>query len=334
MKKLQLTGNQQVAIIDVPEPEPQAGEVRVRTVVSALCGSEMGDYRGNGVSGGNNGHEAAGVIDALGPGVEDFAIGQRVGVSAIAGCGHCPYCTAGQYTWCDSFSFHGNMHAEAFTLPARACHRLPDDLPWEASVLVSGDGLGVPFHSARKIASPTIKTVVVFGLGPIGLGNVLMQKHLGRRVFGVDLSPERLALATSLGAEQVLDPREFTDLPGYLRGLTDNFGPDVCMECAGIPQTLRLALACVRKGGSVILNGEQGPLELSPSDDFIRRDITATGAWFYHFGEFPDMLAAQRAGLAVERLITHRYPLAEAAEAYAVMANGKSGKVLLNYDSM
>jgi threonine dehydrogenase-like Zn-dependent dehydrogenase len=331
MKKVHLTGNGQIDLIEAPLPEPRPGEVRVRTVLSALCGSEMGDYRRGGVAGGNNGHEAVGVIDALGEGVENWTVGQRVGVSAIAGCGNCPYCAAGQYTWCNTFSFHGHMHAEAFTLPALACHALPDDLDWEPAVLVSGDGLGVPFHSARKIADPDLKTIVVFGLGPIGLGNVLMQKHYGRRIFGVDLSPERRAMATELGAEQTFDPREIADLPAHLRELTDGFGPDVCMECAGIPPTLRQAFACVRKGGIVVLNGEQGPLELSPSDDFIRRDITAKGAWFYHFSEFPAMLEAQRNGLQVERLITHRFPLEEAAQAYTAMAQGKSGKVLLTY---
>ena len=76
---------------------------------------------------------------------------------------------------------------------------------------------------------------------------------------------------------------------------------------------------------------EQGKMELSPSDDFIRRDITAVGSWFYHFSEYPKMLELTRQGLRVRELITHRLPLAQAGEGFALMARGKTGKVILEY---
>jgi threonine dehydrogenase-like Zn-dependent dehydrogenase len=165
-------------VVEEPDPVPGPGEVVVRTAVSALCGSELGSYRGAGSKKGNGGHEAAGVVAALGEGVTGLRAGQRVGVSAIAGCGSCPQCAAGRYTWCSSFKFYGSMHAELFLAAARACHPLPDDVSWETGVLLSGDGLGVPFHTNSRIPIRDVGTVAVFGAGPVGLGHVLARKSL------------------------------------------------------------------------------------------------------------------------------------------------------------
>jgi threonine dehydrogenase-like Zn-dependent dehydrogenase len=223
------------------------------------------------------------------------------------------------------------MHAEQFVIAARGCHVLPDDVPWDAGVLISGDGLGVPYHTSTKLGNGEIDTVAVFGLGPIGLGNVLLETHLGRRVIGIDLKPERTALARTLGAFHTIDARETTDVPQMVRAVTSGKGADVCIEAAGRPETARQCFEAVRTGGTVAFNGEQPNITLSPSEDFIRRDITAFGAWYYHFSEFGDMLALYRAGLPVNQLITHRYPFSVADTAYREMAAGRTGKVLLEY---
>ncbi len=331
MKIAHHLGNSEVVVESVPTPKPKRGEVLVQTVVSALCGSEMGSYRKNGVEGGNMGHEAAGIVAQLGEGVEDLSLGQRVGVSAIAGCGDCDFCRAGQFTWCNNFRFFGQMHAEYFIVPALACHRLPDDVPWDVGVLITGDGLGVPFHTSRKIAGDENRIIAVFGLGPVGLGNVMMQSFLGRTVIGIDRAPQRLELAKQLGAAAVIAADEGVDIPAVIRDLTDGKGADVCIEAAGSPITAKLCFSSARKGGTVVFNGEQGPLELSPSEDFIRRDITAIGSWFYHFGEYPAMLALYRNGLPIGDLVTHHFGLDEVAAAYQAMAEARTGKVLLQY---
>lgn len=330
MKLIKCLGQHQIEVANVSVPEPGPGEVRVKTAVSALCGSEMGGYRTGGVAGGNQGHEAAGTIAAVGPGVTKLRVGTRVGVSAIAGCGHCEQCLAERYTWCDRFSFTANMHAESFVTPAHACHVLPDDVSWDVGVLITGDGLGVPYHTSVQLRNHPCDTVVVFGLGPIGLGHVLLQSHFGQRVIGVDLSPHRLSLAQTLGADEVVNAS--TDqMLASLDQLTHGRGADVCIEAAGLPVTARHCFAAVRKGGVVVFNGEQPRIEVSPSEDFIRRDITALGAWFYHFHEFTDMLALYRGGLDVASLITHRLAPLRAAEGYKLMDDGTCGKVVLDF---
>jgi propanol-preferring alcohol dehydrogenase len=205
---------------------------------------------------------------------------------------------------------------------------LPADVDWEAGVLLAGDGLGVPYHTSTKIADPAIETIAVFGAGPIGLGHTLLQTFLDRRVIAIDLSPTRLDLAQELGAAHTVNGRD-VDPVTQIRALTGGNGADVCIEAAGRPETLKLCFAAVRTGGTVVMNGEQGGVELSPSQDFIRRDITALGSWFYHFGEFPQMLALYRQGLPITKLITHRFPLADGNTAFQEFAAGRTGKVLL-----
>ena len=328
MKSVKFDGKCIVRVVDVPDPIPGPDEVVVATVVSAICGSEMHAYRGDGQVSGNGGHEAAGVVERLGTNVTGIKVGQRVGASAISGCGRCSFCARGQYTWCDNRKFYGSMHAEKLVVATNACHLLPDDVPWEVGVLISGDGLGVPYHSSTRMPQDGVDSVAVFGLGPVGLGSVLLQTYLGRRVAGVDLSDYRLDYAMKLGARWSIKAGTSTTVEQIVE-VTAGQGVDIAIEAAGKPETAKQCFAAARKGGTVVFNGEQGQLPLSPSDDFIRRDITALGSWFYHFREFGDMLRLYRNGLRVSDLVSHTYPLADAPEAFSEFAAARTAKVLL-----
>lgn len=331
MKIIQQLGSRQTVVANAPRPTPATGQVLIRTAMSALCGSEMHTYRGAGDGKGNFGHEAAGVVEELGEGVTHLEVGQRVGVSAIAGCGNCENCAQGRYTWCANYSFFASMHAEYFVIPALACHILPDDVPWDIGVLITGDGLGVPVHTAHKIARYPEGVVAVFGLGPIGLGNVLLQRHLGRQILAVDRAEYRLELAARLGATPIA-AADGVNVPSRIRDLTGGGGAGVCIEAAGSRVTARLCFNSCRTAGLVVFNGEQPLVELSPSEDFIRRDITAVGSWYYHFHEYTEMLDLFRSGLPISQLITHHFPADDAAEAFRIMDNGLSGKIMLQYE--
>lgn len=332
MQILQFAGNSTINVIEQPAPIPAPGQVLVETAVSTLCGSELHGYRGNGRAQGNSGHEAAGTVIALGEGVTTLQVGQRVGLCAVVGCGHCDACAAGRYTWCRNHRVYSDMHAEQIVIPAHGCHPLPDNLSWRAGVLLSGDGLGVPYHTGTRLTDPAVKTIAIFGVGPIGLGHTLLQSFYGRTVIAVDLSTPRLDYAAELGAAHVVDVST-ADPVAQIRALTGGRGADVCIEAAGQPETLKQCFAAVRTNGVVVMNGEQPAVELSPSQDFIRRDITAFGSWFYHYGEFPAMLALYRQGLAVEKLSTHTFAGAEGDRAFAEFAARRTGKVLLEWGS-
>jgi threonine dehydrogenase-like Zn-dependent dehydrogenase len=332
MRTLKLDGEGRCRVIDAPDPEPGPGQVVIRTRMSALCGSELGAFRGAGAASGNSGHEGMGTVLRVGEGVDRVRVGQRVGVSAIAGCGEpeCMACRHGQSTWCPRMRFYGSMHAEQFVTAPTALLPLPDGVPDEVGVLITGDGLGVPYHTSLKLAGTDIRSLAVFGLGPVGLGSVLLQSFLGRKVIGVDPVPQRRALALQLGAAQVLDPGQ-QDVVQAIRAATEGQGADACIEAAGVPQTAQQCFRAVRTAGLVVFNGEQPVVELSPSEDFIRRDVRAAGSWFFHVGEFPQMLGLFRAGLAVASLVTHVLPLERAQEAFGLFAAGVTGKVLLTH---
>ena len=223
MRSVRLNGNSSVSCVDAGDPEPGPGEVVITTRVSALCGSELKSYRGGGREEGNSGHEGAGVVQRLGPGVTGLREGQRVGVSAVTGCGHCSYCRQGQYTWCSDRSMYSSMHAECFVTAAMACRPLPDELPWDVGVLIAGDGFGVPYHTSRKIPADA-ETIAIFGMGPVGLGNTLLQAHLGRRVIGIDLAPRRLELARQLGAAETIRADGDVDVVIAVRDITAGRG--------------------------------------------------------------------------------------------------------------
>ncbi len=332
MRTLHPDGHGKSRIIEVDQPVPNPDQVLIKTVRSALCGSELKSYRGDGIPGGNMGHEAIGIVAALGKNVTGLREGDRVGVSAIAGCGRsdCTACQKGQSTWCSRLKFYTNMHAEAFLTEPSACLPLPPDVPDDVGVLITGDGLGVPYHTSRKIAGDDIKTIVIFGLGPIGLGNVLVQSYLGRKVIAVDLSPERRRLALDFGAAEALDAHE-RDVVGAIHERVGRQGVDVAIEAAGNPVTAKHCFRVVRTEGLVVFNGEIGSMELSPGEDFIRWDVRAVGSWFFQVGEYPEMLKMYRAGLPIQKLVTDHYPFQEAVGAFEAFGRGTTGKVLLTY---
>ena len=327
MKLLEMTGSATARVIDAVPPQPAPGEVIIETARSAICGSEMKTYRGAGMAGGNTGHEAVGTIIELGKGIADLKVGQRVGVSAVVGCGNCAECDRGQYTWCKSAKSRSRMHAEQFAIHARCCSPLPDDLPWDEATLLTGDGMGVPWHTAKKIDRADIETIVIMGLGPIGLGNVLMQAHLGRRVIGVDIIDYRVESAKQLGADVSLKADE--TLIERIMDLTDGNGADVVIDCAGKRASVANSFLAVRRGGIVVFNGESMEEMLAPSRDFNRREIWAVGCWYYFMHEVPEMFALSRDGLDVAKIISHRFPLADAPEAFELFNRGQTGKVLL-----
>ena len=327
MKILEFTANATSRVIEAPPPQPAADEVIIQTARSAICGSEMKSYRGAGIPGGNGGHEAVGTVIELGAGVTGLALGQRVGVSAVVGCGACRECQRGRYTWCRQARSRSNMHAERFAIHARACSRLPDDLDWDAATLLTGDGMGVPWHTAKKIDRPDIQTILVMGLGPIGLGNTLLQAHLGRRVIGVDIIDWRVDFARGLGADIALKADE--SLVERVLDMTDGEGADAVIDCAGQRSSVANSFLCVRRGGVVVFNGESNEELLAPSRDFNRREIWAVGCWYYFMSEVSEMLALWRGGLDVRRMISHRFALDDAPAAFALFDQGMTGKALL-----
>jgi len=199
MKAARVLGQSRVEIVEVPDPVPAEGEVLVKLQRSLLCGSEMHGYRGDKAMPTNGGHEPAGqIIDASRS--RRWKDGDRVGIHAVWGCGRCDWCARGIYTFCDAKRGCPGAHAELMAVPDHVMAPLPDDVDYEVGALLAGDGLGVPYHTSRRLRTQGGETVAVIRLRADRLGNILLHSFFGARVIAVDLSPERLAMAQDCGA--------------------------------------------------------------------------------------------------------------------------------------
>jgi threonine dehydrogenase-like Zn-dependent dehydrogenase len=321
-------GDSKVEVREFPDPSPQPGEAVVRMAISALCGSELHSYRSpNGSRGTIPGHEMAGEVVAVN-GTRHISAGDRVVLQIMVGCGHCPYCSRGDFEHCKDMDYLIGGHAELIAAPEMCCLPLPDDVNWERGVLLGGDTIGTTYRTLHRLRVSAFDTVAVLGCGPIGLGMLAVLRYLGARAIAVDVSPYRRELAQRLGAWRVLDPADGDPAKAIL-DLTGGAGVDVALDCSPAQATLTAALNSVRKFGRVGFVGEKGESVIHPSDHFIRKEIEAVGSWYYNASDYSEILELYRRGLDVDDLVTHRFPLTEADEAFATFASAQSGKVLL-----
>jgi threonine dehydrogenase-like Zn-dependent dehydrogenase len=254
--------------------------------------------------------------------------GDRVALQIMKGCGRCYYCLRGDYEHCDDMGYLMGGHAELIAAPEMCCLPLPDDVNWERAVLLGGDTIGTTYRTLHRLGVSAFDTVAVLGCGPIGLGMLALLRFLGARAIAADVSAYRRELAGKLGAWRTVDPEAGDAAEAILR-LTDGVGADVALDCSPAQGTLTAALNCVRKFGRMGFVGEKGDSTIHPSDQFIRKEITAFGSWYYNPSDYFEIMQLYRRGLVVDDLITHRFPLAQADDAFATFASGESGKVLI-----
>ena len=329
MRSLQLLGDARAEIRDVPDPEPPQGGVVVALRASAICGSELEAYRASEIPPdlSNLGHEAVGVVvDASRS--RRWRVGDRVGVHAVWGCGNCAECAAGRYTYCVRRTVQVGAHAELMAAPDHVLLPLPDDADFAVGTLLTGDTLGVPYHANARLRVSEAQFLAVVGCGPIGLASILFHAYRGARVIAFDPRAERRSLAEGAGAEAAIDPRA-EDPAAAVRARTRGRLADVSIEASGTSAGVALALSLVGPGRPVALCGEARAVTLDVSRDLLRQDRAVFGSWYYHYAEYPEMLAIWRGGLQLRELITDRFPFVEAPDALAAFASGATGKVVL-----
>ncbi len=267
-----LYGKEDVRIEQRPVPQPQPGEVMLRIGAATTCGTDVKVFKR-----GYHakmirpptvfGHEMAGVIEAVGRGVTGWKAGQRVTPANSAPCGKCFYCEHKQPELCDDFTWLNGAYAEYVCVPPRIVamnlQAVPDGLPFEHASLA--EPLACVVKGFEMIHLARGETVVVIGVGPIGLMFVALAVKTGARVIALDARPARLALAKALGAHEVFDARG--DAVARARQASNGGrGPDVVIESVGLPATWEQALALCRKGGRLQLfggppSGTQVPLD-------------------------------------------------------------------------
>ena len=337
MRTVQCLGNQKVEIAETTKPEPSDLALVMKVKASAICGSELHalrmspDEMPDGFD--NGGHEVAGIVEEA-PANSGFKPGDRVGARIIQGCGECDFCREGYETACPDKKFHTDQggHAEYYKLGVQGAHRVPDDCDWPEAALLTGDGLGVPIRTARRLGDTAGQRIVMLGLGPIGLSNTLVQSSRGARVMGVDLSEYRINLARELGAETCAHVTEGSDVKQAVMDWTDGRGADIVIIGVGREDVMKTSFDLVRQQGTVFMVGELEEVTFNPSALFIRREATMTGSWYYTSSDWPDMLAAHESGMPYHKLITHKFPFEQAQAAFDTFVSGESGKVILTYE--
>jgi len=327
MRGVRFLGNSKVEIAELPHPDIGAGDVLVKVGVSAICGSEMGQYRGENPLDGNPGHEVMGIV-ADPNGSKRFRAGDRVGVSTIQGCGDCFWCLQGKPDFCKEGRGLNNTHSEFVVSKEIWLHRLADDIDEATGVLLAGDGLGVPYGASMRSGTEAGDVNCVFGVGPVGLGVTLVQTFMGARVIAVDINPHRLELASQMGAWKTINSAETDDLGSALLDLTGGLGPNKCFECCGKQDTLDVALDTTIPEGIVMIIGG-GQQSVNPQRLVYGGNLRIMGNWVCHFSDYEGMVTMVRNGLQASRIVTNRFPLGQAEEAYRRFSEGLEGKVLL-----
>ena len=327
MKAVLFPGDRQVAVVERPTPQPGPGQALVRVRASAICRSDMSLYYGKPIVGGEAtasgqivpGHEPAGEVVAVGDGVTAVSPGDRVAIYLGVGCGYCEFCRGGYLflcpTWkCVGFDVDGG-NADYIVVPAGNCLALPDEISFETGAVMT-DMVGTQFDAQRRLGVSGADTVAMFGIGPMGGAGILVAKGRGARVIAVDILESRLEQARGLGADATINSREENAVE-RLRELTGGRGVDVAIDCSGSPAGQNAALDSADKFGRVAFIGESRQTEINPSDQLIRKLLTVIGAWYFPIWEWPDITRfVVDHNIPVEKLITHRFPLDDAATAF------------------
>src|SRR5712692_2512855 len=342
MRGVVFTGNRQLELRDFPDPTPGPGEVVLEIKASGMCGSDLKFYRaaGNeaaslGLGGSGKqviaGHEPCGVVAAVGPGVSEAEAkpGQRVMNHHYWGCGQCKHCRVGWSQLCKKgivvygMTGHG-AHAPYMKVPARTLVPLPEELSFEEGAAISC-GTGTAYGALKRLDVSGRDTLAVFGQGPVGLSATLLGKAMGARVIAVDVAPERLALAREFGAEAVVNARE-ADPVAALRELTHGEGVETAMDCTGNPEARVAAVRSAATWGRVAFVGEGNTTTFDISQDMIRRQLTIHASWTFSCAGQAECARFADRRIPLDRLLTHRFTLEQADEAYRLFDTQTTGK--------
>jgi len=346
MKGAVLPGNSTVELRDFEIPAPGHGEVLLKMKASTICGSDIRciyhQHLGKGPEGYQPGmiagHEPCGQIVQTGPGCRRFREGDRVIVYHISGCGLCNDCRRGYYISCTSpyrraygWQRHGGM-AEYLLAEEKDLVALPDFLSYSDGAQVAC-GFGTVYEGLEKIGICGNDAVLITGLGPLGLAAAMLARAMGAcKLIGIETIPERLQIARQLDLFDHL-LKAAPDNVHQVRELTGGAGAEKTVDCSANEQARLTCIQAARKWGKIVFLGEGGTCAFQPSPDIIHDQKTIYGSWVTSLWRMEELVERLvRWQIHPERLITHRFPLEQAAAAYALMAEGRCGKVAVVFD--
>lgn len=310
-----------ITVEEVPYPELEPDGVIVKVKACGICGSDLHRYRHGGETSMRLGHEFSGDVVEVGADVTDVAIGERIVAMTGRGCGECYWCQQGDWIRCLKMALLGygfsGAFAEYVSVPSIRigvyAAKLPDDLTYEEGA--TAEPLSVALYAVNQLKPQPGDTVVVLGLGIIGLCIIPILKSMGvTQILVSGRRQKRLQLAEEFGAEVVVDAAR-QDIVPILKGLNSGKGADIVIDTAGAESTFRQALNMVHRGGKVNIVGfYQQPISWNPSY-IAQNDITLVGCGLRF--DLPGAVDLLESGKVDTRpLITHQFPLDKVKEAF------------------
>jgi (R,R)-butanediol dehydrogenase / meso-butanediol dehydrogenase / diacetyl reductase len=303
-------GRQDLRLEDVPEPDVGPGEVKLRVLYNGICGSDLHEYYDGPITtrdtphpltGVKNpvilGHELCGEVIDAGDGVKDLNRGDWVAIEPVETCGHCLFCTSGQYNHCGLLAFHGYNRkggglAQFTTVLRSMAHKLPRGLSAMQGALI--EPMAIAWRTVDRCKVQSGQTVVIHGAGPIGIGVYFTLRRRGIRVIMTDPVPARRAVLTKLGVEVVLDPTA-RDVVAAIKDLTRGRGAAASVDAAGVPAAFQAALAGTAVDGTVVVVAiHTRPLSIDPMQ-ILMSEARITGVAL-SCNAFPSVIEQMAAG--------------------------------------
>jgi len=336
-------GNSVAEVIDYPDVEPGPEQVLVKLRSSGLCGSDFVRYRGEsssdpGVQLIRPGHEPCGDVVALGPGVTGLRVGDRIIQHHYEGCRECEFCLTGWQQLCqiaDKKEYYGGTmhggHGDYMVVHKSTCVPLPDEVDYEVGAYLAC-GASTAFQALKKLNVSGRDVLAVFGQGPVGLAATMFGAEMGVRVIAVDISSERLKMASASGAWATIDNSD-GDAPEQIRELTHGAGADAALEAAGLATTRVAAVESAKIFGRTCLVGEGGEVTFQPTPHIIHRHLTLVGSWtFSTFGLAEAARYTADRNVPLASIITSRSTIEDAPAAYREFSDGAPGKFVINWE--
>ena len=292
-------------IEDRPTPEPKHGEavLRVRAGGVGLTLLNMRSGRFGGKAPRIMGHELGGDIVAVGEGVTNVEVGDRVAVYFYLVCGHCRWCRGGRETLCENFGGYVGVHrdggfAEFVSLPSENYLKIPDGLDYEAAA-IAADAVNTNWHCMRERAciNPHDNILLIGAGGGLGVHGVQVAKCFGARVIAADVSDEKLNLAKQLGADETINVRAVADVAKEVRRLTGGRGVEAAVDFVGHGTTFQSAIDSLSTGGrAVVVGAGQGAITFNPLNLILNEQIV-TGSRHSTRAEFIETMEIMARGL-------------------------------------
>jgi threonine dehydrogenase-like Zn-dependent dehydrogenase len=349
MRAVAFLGNRNLEFVEAPRPSPGAGEVLLQIRAAGICGSDLGFlYRPSpdeksaepaaydqwvpSVAGTIPGHEPAGEVIEVGPGVTSLQVGDRVACYHITGCNECRACRSGWMLHCRTYRSYGWQRDGAFAdymvADAKSCIKLPEGVSYVDGAYCAC-GAGTAYQAMKRGQPAGGETVAMFGMGGVGLAGLIFAKAAGASVIAVDPIPLRRELAMELGADLAIDPMA-EDAVIRIFEATHGEGAHLTMDFSGASAGRLASLDCARVWGRSVWVGERNETTIDPSPQILHKQLTLHGSWVCSWPVMDELI--QRLGrgeFAIEPAVTHRFSLAEIDEAFRVADSGQSGKVVI-----